>query len=73
MITHTLIVPKKASTVTFDLSGTQGKRCMRVEVYGKPFKEEGRQYFVKSSNKLCVNVKFSVISIPWKVAKLEIP
>ena len=53
MITHTLIVPKKASTVTVDLSGTQGKRCMRVEVYGKPVKEEGRQYFVKSSNKLC--------------------
>ena len=53
MITHTLIVPKKASTVTFDLSGTHGKRCMRVEVYGKPVKEEGRQYFVKFSNKLC--------------------
>jgi len=63
VITHTLIVPKKASTVTFDLSGTQGKRCMRVEVYGKPVKEEGRQYCVKSSNKLCVNVQFSVISI----------
>lgn len=40
VITHTLIVPKKASTVTFDLSGTQGRRCMRVEVYGKPVKEE---------------------------------
>ena len=46
MITHTLIVPKKASTVTFDLSGTQGKRCMRVEVYGKPVKEEGKQYVI---------------------------
>ena len=46
MITHTLIVPKKASTVTFDLSGTQGKRCMRVEVYGKPVKEEGKQYLL---------------------------
>ena len=43
MITHTFIVPKKASTVTFDLSGTQGKRCMRVEVYGKSVKEEGKQ------------------------------
>ena len=46
MITHTLIVPKKASTVTFDLSGTHGKRCMRVEVYGKPVIEEGGQYIV---------------------------
>ena len=46
MITHTLIVPKKASTVTFDLSGTQGKRCMRVEVYGKPVKEAGKQYVI---------------------------
>ena len=46
MITHTLIVPKKASTVTFDLSGTRGKRCMRVEVYGKPVKEEGKQYVI---------------------------
>ena len=46
MVTHTLIVPKKASTVTFDLSGTQGKRCMRVEVYGKPVKEEGKQYVI---------------------------
>ena len=53
MVTHTLIVLKKASTVTFDLSDTHGKRCMRVEVYGKPVKEEGRLYFVKSGNKLC--------------------
>ena len=67
MITHTLIVPKKASTVTFDLSGTQGKRCMRVEVYGKPVKEEGRQCFVKSDYKLCGNIQFSIISSPWKV------
>ena len=46
VITHTLVVPKKASTVTFDLSGTQGKRCMRVEVYGRSVKEEGRQYLL---------------------------
>ena len=41
VITHTLVVPQRASKVTIDLSGTQGKRCMRVEVYGKPVEEEG--------------------------------
>ena len=71
MITHTLIVPKKASTVTFDLSGTRGKRCMRVEVYGKPVKGEGRHYFVKSSNKHCVNVQFSIIPIPMLIGDSE--
>ncbi|KAJ7323803.1 hypothetical protein OS493_030593, partial [Desmophyllum pertusum] len=40
VITHTLIVPQRASKVTFDLSGSKGKRCMRVEVYGKPVEEE---------------------------------
>ncbi|KAJ7318886.1 hypothetical protein OS493_037218 [Desmophyllum pertusum] len=45
--THTLIVPQRASKVTFDLSGTQGKRCMRVEVYGKPVEEEESVAIVK--------------------------
>ena len=62
MITHTLIVPRKASTVTFDLSGTQGKRCMRVEVYGKPVEEEGRQYFLN----LQWIKRFQKISFPMK-------
>ena len=56
MITHTLIVPKKTSTVTFDLSGTQGKRCVRVEVYGKSVKEEGEQY------SLDVAISFALMS-----------
>ncbi|KAL9962648.1 hypothetical protein ACROYT_G031769 [Oculina patagonica] len=47
VITHTLIVPQKASKVTFDLSGTQGKRCMRVEIYGKPVEEEESVALVK--------------------------
>ncbi|KAJ7352720.1 hypothetical protein OS493_034325 [Desmophyllum pertusum] len=38
---------KKASKVTFDLSGTKGKRCMRVEVYGKPVEEEASVTIIK--------------------------
>ncbi|KAJ7323799.1 hypothetical protein OS493_030589 [Desmophyllum pertusum] len=47
VITHTLIVPQRASNVTFDLSGTKGKRCMRVEVYGKPVEEEESVAIIK--------------------------
>ena len=55
MITHTLIVPQNASNVTFDLSGTQGKRCMRVELYGKPVEEEGRHQHWQYIKLSCVN------------------
>ncbi|KAJ7389161.1 hypothetical protein OS493_033247 [Desmophyllum pertusum] len=54
VITHTLIVPQRASKVTIDLSGTQGKRCMRVEVYGKPVEEEESVAIVKRGF-LCAN------------------
>ena len=55
VITHTLVVPQKASRVTFDLSGTQGERCMRVELFGKPVEETGNCFgtSILRVNRIC--------------------